>query len=260
MDWSLLVCAVKRHVTYAPTEPGFREQLSQETSTGLQWRCLRCGLLVGGPPLGAGPAEDAPLIMRGRQLRDALILRFLATERGLRGLLILALAYGVYRFSSSQATLSRVFEQDLPLLKPLADKLGYNLEQSGVVTVLRTALEARHSTLVLLTFGLVAYGLIQVVEAIGLWLLRRWGEYFAVISTSIFLPLEIYELIERVTVTRVLALTINVAAVIYLLLSKRLFGLRGGKRAYDAERHSESLIEVETVAEGRRYRGERQPT
>jgi hypothetical protein len=38
---------------------------------------------------------------------------------------------------------------------------------------------------------------------------------------------------------------INVAAVIYLLLSKRLFGLRGGKAAYDEERHESSLLEVE---------------
>ena len=29
---------------------------------------------------------------------------------------------------------------------------------------------------------------------------------------------------------------INVAAVVYLLISKRLFGLRGGRKAYDEER------------------------
>jgi hypothetical protein len=33
--------------------------------------------------------------------------------------------------------------------------------------------------------------------------------------------------------------------VVYLLLSKRLFGLRGGKAAYEEERHESSLLEVE---------------
>jgi hypothetical protein len=36
-----------------------------------------------------------------------------------------------------------------------------------------------------------------------------------------------------------------VAAVVYLLLSKRLFGLRGGKKAYEEQRHESSLLEVE---------------
>jgi len=41
---------------------------------------------------------------------------------------------------------------------------------------------------------------------------------------------------------------INVAAVIYLLFAKPLFGLRGGRRARDAERRSEQLLEVERSA------------
>ena len=50
------------------------------------------------------------------------------------------------------------------------------------------ALAAKPSTLVLLTLALQpAYALIEVLEAVGLWLLKRWGEYFAVIATSVFL-------------------------------------------------------------------------
>ena len=50
------------------------------------------------------------------------------------------------------------------------------------------------------------------------------------------------------TVLRVLALLVNVFAVAYLLYTKRLFGLRGGRRAFEAERNSASLIEVEQAA------------
>ena len=42
------------------------------------------------------------------------------------------------------------------------------------------------------------------------------------------------------------ALPVNVAAVLYLLLSKRLFGLRGGHRAYEESLNEVSWLEVET--------------
>ena len=88
----------------------------------------------------------------------------------------------------------------------------------------------------------------RFVEAVGLWLLRRWGEYFAVIATCVFLPLEVYELTEKVTAFRLGALVINVAAVVWLLWSKRLFGLNGGGAAYRAEHSAESLLTVERAA------------
>ncbi len=55
---------------------------------------------------------------------------------------------------------------------------------------------------------------------------------------------------KGVTVTRAGAFTINVAAVLYLLLAKHLFGLRGGRQAYDSERRGEQLLEVERSALG----------
>jgi hypothetical protein len=35
---------------------------------------------------------------------------------------------------------------------------------------------------------------------------------------------------------------------VYLIRSKRLFGARGGRAAYDHERHADSLLEIETSA------------
>jgi hypothetical protein len=40
------------------------------------------------------------------------------------------------------------------------------------------------------------------------------------------------------------ALAINVGAVVFLLWRKHLFGVNGGRRAYDEERHHESLMQV----------------
>jgi Predicted membrane protein (DUF2127) len=69
------------------------------------------------------------------------------------------------------------------------------------------------------------------------------------VATSIFIPVEVYEIAERVTWIRVGALVLNIAAVVYILLSKRLFGLRGGHAAYLAERHETSLLELEVAGD-----------
>jgi len=116
------------------------------------------------------------------------------------------------------------------------------------VRELEKALATKPSTLTLLLFLLIAYAVLELVEGLGLWLLKRWGEYFAVVATAIFLPLEVYDMTRGVTVTRLGAFVINVAAVVYLLVSKRLFGLRGGRKAYDDERRGEQLLDVERAA------------
>jgi uncharacterized membrane protein (DUF2068 family) len=247
VDWNLRTCGRRGHVTYAPTEDDLRHKLHTRTAVGEAWRCLRCGDFVLGPPKQRGPAENAPIVLRGRALRDAIILRILAFERFARALIILVAGYGVFRFRSHRDAVQRAFHEDLPLVKPLADKIGYSLDDSSIVHTLRTVIEAESKTLLYVAIGLIVYGMLQLVEATGLWLLKRWGEYFAVVATSLGLPIEVYELAEKITVLRVGALLINVAAVVYLLLSKRLFGLRGGHEAYEAERHEVSLLEVEAA-------------
>jgi uncharacterized membrane protein (DUF2068 family) len=259
MDWNLRTCSRKGHITYAPTEEQLRVKLHAQTPLGDAWRCLRCGDYVLGPPHGEGPADEAPQVLRGRALRDAVILRLLAAERFIRALLILAAAYGIWRFRAHHDAVQRAFDEDLPLLRPLAEKLHYNLDESSIVHTLRTVIEARTSTLAAIAAGLLVYGILQIIEAVGLWLLKRWGEYFAVVATSLGLPIEIYELTEKITVFRVGALVLNIAAVVYLLLSKRLFGLRGGKAAHEAARHEASLLEVEEATEAPRPRTQREP-
>jgi uncharacterized membrane protein (DUF2068 family) len=248
MDWSLRACGRKGHVTYAPDEPDLRERLHAATPVGEAWRCLRCADFVVGQPHGSGPADDAPIVLRGRALRDAVILRLLAVERLVRALVLFGLAYAVVRFRKEQADLKAAFDRALPAAKPLQDALHVNLTDSAIVHRVQDVLASRQHTLTLLTLALLAYGALQLAEGVGLFLLTRWGEYVAAVGTSVFLPIEVRELIDRVTFLRVAALVINVAAVLYLVLTKRLFGVRGGRAAFEAERHSASLLEVEAAA------------
>ncbi len=248
MDWSLRSCARHGHVTYAPDEAAYRAKLEASTPLGDAWRCLRCGTYVLGEPHGSGPADDAPTLLRGKQLRSAFILRALAIERWIRGAVIALLGVAVLRFESTQVSLKELFDRDLASLKPFFDQINFNVSDSGTIRLIEKLLTAKHSTLNLIAAGLLFYGALQLVEGIGLWSLRRWGEYVAVVGTTLFIPFEVYEITEKVTVLRTLALAVNVAAVLYLLLSKRLFGLRGGHRAYAESLHEASLLEVQQAA------------
>jgi uncharacterized membrane protein (DUF2068 family) len=247
-NWELRSCARHGHATYRPDEQELAGRLRAETAVGEAWRCLRCGAFVPGAPNGSGPADHAPLVLRGRALRDAFVLRLLAAERLVRGTLLVALAYGVHRFEGSQDALKQLFDEELPLLTPVGDRLGIDLQDSGPVHLIQKALTTRHDTLTLVVWAILAYGALQLLEGVGLWMLKRWGEYVAVVGTSLFIPVEVHELLDRVTVLRVLALVVNLFAVGYLLWTKRLFGLRGGRAAFEAERNSQSLIEVEQAA------------
>lgn len=242
--WELVTCAFAGHATYAPDEKALADRLSGTTALGEAWRCLRCGEFIVGEPHAGGRADNAPMILRGKALRQAFIIRTLAVERLFRAVVIAIAAYAVWKFRGARGAIQATLDRDLPIFRAA----GFKVDQMTAVQELEKALAAKPSTLALLTLMLAAYALLEVVEGAGLWLLKRWGEYFAVVATSVFLPLEVHDLLKGITMTRVVTFTINVAAVLYLLFSKRLFGLRGGRKAYDEERRGEQLLDVERAA------------
>ncbi|MEP7024787.1 MAG: DUF2127 domain-containing protein [Actinomycetota bacterium] len=242
MDWSLLDCGLKGHATYAPAEPELREWLGAESANGESWRCLRCGTFVPGPAGASGPAAEAPVVNRGKEVRSAIILRIFAIERFLRALVFAVAAVAVWQFGQSRASLEAVFHRDYPAVRALLDQLGYNVNHSKLVGFIQRALTLSPTTIRLIAAGVAVYTLLEVIEGVGLWLAQRWGEYFAMIVTSLGLPYEIYDMTAKITVTRVIFFLVNLALVVYLVVTRRLFGVRGGKEAYEAMLRSESVI------------------
>jgi uncharacterized membrane protein (DUF2068 family) len=57
----------------------------------------------------------------------------------------------------------------------------------------------------------------RFVEAYGLWNQRRWGEWLAVITGGIYLPLEIYAVIRNANWVNLLVLAGNLFVVLYIL-------------------------------------------
>lgn len=69
--------------------------------------------------------------------------------------------------------------------------------------------------------GTFCYALLHVVEAIGLFMGKDWAGYLVIVATSSLIPLELYELAKKLTALRGTFLVLNIAIVIYLILTLR---------------------------------------
>lgn len=70
------------------------------------------------------------------------------------------------------------------------------------------------------------YCIVRIVEAFGLWYRKQWAEWFAVLTGGIYIPVEIYEAVVRLTWPRITVLVVNLGVVAYLLLIM----IRNGKK------------------------------
>ena len=72
-----------------------------------------------------------------------------------------------------------------------------------------------------LEIGTFFYALLHTVEGIGLILGYHWAEYLVIVATGSLIPFEIYEIVRKVTPISVGLFVVNVAIVIYLILTLR---------------------------------------
>src|SRR5580658_1016891 len=68
-----------------------------------------------------------------------------------------------------------------------------------------------------LSVGTFLYAAVFLTEGAGLLLRKHWAEYFTIISTGLFIPLEIYELAKHFTIPKLVVTVINVLIVWYLV-------------------------------------------
>ena len=65
--------------------------------------------------------------------------------------------------------------------------------------------------------GTFFYAALLLTEGTGLLLKKRWAEYFTIIVTGSFIPMEVYELVKHVSIAKTLLLVFNVVVVWYLV-------------------------------------------
>ncbi len=71
------------------------------------------------------------------------------------------------------------------------------------------------------SLGTFFYAGLLLTEGTGLLLRKHWAEYFTIITTGVFIPLELYEIARHVSVSKILVLIVNVAIVVYLVIRVR---------------------------------------
>jgi uncharacterized membrane protein (DUF2068 family) len=65
----------------------------------------------------------------------------------------------------------------------------------------------------------VVYSAIYMVEGVGLFLNKPWGKYFSILTTGLFIPIEIYGMVRHPSVIHAALVIVNVAIVWFLLLT-----------------------------------------
>jgi len=232
------VCSRRGHVTPAAHVARLRPEdaeLGVDLPDGRRLaRCLRCDVWIEfQPPVQAEretlpPLRELPVPRRGQALREAIILRLIALDRGVHSVIFGAL--GVVLFALD-LNLGPLRSEAHRILRGVTNQTGQGASQGFIVRELGKFVHVGKGTLTVLAATAVAYCVVEAVEAVGLWMERRWAEYLTAMATAGFLPFEIDALIKRVTVLRVGALVVNVAILLWLLWRKRLFGIRGGPKA-----------------------------
>jgi uncharacterized membrane protein (DUF2068 family) len=86
-----------------------------------------------------------------------------------------------------------------------------------------------------------AYAALRFAEAYGLWRQRAWAEWIACVSGALLLPLEVRELLHKVTLLRAAILVGNLGIVVYMF-----YVLRTGYR----EKHRPAFADLPETGAG----------
>lgn len=142
-------------------------------------------------------------------------LKVVAVFEACKGLLVLFA--GLALFSLIHQNIQSVAEQLVGHmhLNPVKHIPGIFIEAAGSLTDGRMLLFALFALL---------YSSMRFVEAYGLWFARRWAEWFALVSGSIYLPIELYELIKGVSWLKIIFVLINLLIVFYMTMMLKRHG------------------------------------
>jgi uncharacterized membrane protein (DUF2068 family) len=234
------VCSRRGHVLPASSVGRLRPEdggVGVDLPDGRRFaRCLRCDSWREVPKPAAPvsktlpPLADIALPRRGEALREAIVLRIIAIDRILHVVLFGALFLAALAFRLNIGPLRAQARSLLDDLQATAAN-STQASQGFIVRELERIGNVRNGALDVVIATALAYFFLELVEAIGLWHERRWAEYLTVVATAGLLPLEIVEIVRRITVIRIGALLVNVAIVVWLVYRKRLFGIAGGRAA-----------------------------
>ena len=135
-------------------------------------------------------------------------LRFVALFEAAKGGIVLVVGFGL---------LSLIHKDAQDLAERFVAHLHLNPASHYPRIFIQAAADLDDARLWLFAAFAFIYAMFRFVEAYGLWCVRRWAEWVALVSGGIYLPVEVYELFQRVTWPRAFAFVFNVLLVMYLM-------------------------------------------
>jgi uncharacterized membrane protein (DUF2068 family) len=153
-------------------------------------------------------------------VRKKNLLPLIAAFKIAKALLLLTVAFGLHH----------LFRGDVEaIITAWVRAVRVDPDNRHVHTIISAATGIPKSRLHALGIGTFAYALLFLTEGTGLMLQAVWAEYLTVVSTLGFLPLEIYELVQRPghKGLKAIILVLNIAVAVYLIWNLRG---RGAKR------------------------------
>jgi uncharacterized membrane protein (DUF2068 family) len=144
---------------------------------------------------------------------DTRLIRLIALFKLLKAALLIAIGVGALQ-------LLRI---DIANVLPQWDaKLGLDPDGRLIGRAILEAASLTPNRIRDLGVGSFIYAALFLTEGIGLWLVKRWAEWFTIIITSSFIPVEVYGIYHHLTALKVLALLISAVVVAYLIYRIRI--------------------------------------
>ena len=148
-----------------------------------------------------------PTRTAGPQPRNRVLL-LIAVYKFLHAMLFFAIGIGAHHL------LHRDLADQIELF---ARHLRFNPESRLIIFILQKSSLITGPVLERISLVAYCYATLTLVEGIGLYLEKAWGEFLTLAITASFLPWEILEILRQITWIRVGLLTINILVFVYLL-------------------------------------------
>lgn len=140
-------------------------------------------------------------------------------SKGLRAVAMLEAAKGAAVLLAGLGLFSLIHHNVQELAEAIVRHAHLNPASHRPRIFLELAAKINDARLWQLAMGAIAYASVRFIEAYGLWRERRWGEWFAAASGSIYLPFELKEMLTRPSWLTASMLAINLAVVLFMLYS-----------------------------------------
>jgi uncharacterized membrane protein (DUF2068 family) len=143
---------------------------------------------------------------RGRAKRDPWLL-LIGLFKLVKGVSLLIVAFGLLRLLHRDV--AEVTQHWIEILR-------VDPENRFIHRALTKVLRVTPKQLKELSAGTFVYAAIFLTEGTGLLLRKHWAEYMTLISTGLFIPLEIYEIHRHFTMVKLVVTMVNILIVWYL--------------------------------------------